>query len=217
MKPASLRRLKRNASLAVLTGGGLIAAYALAAADRRVERLSITSAYVALGLLAATLTIGPLSLLRGSSNPVSTHLRRDFGIWTAVLSTVHTVLGLQVHMGGNLSRYFVPSWPGGQIALDATAAFVATNYLGLIAILLLLVLLAISNDYALGRLGSRRWKSVQRWSYAIVVLVVAHGVVYQLLEGRGFPLVLLFGAMAATIVVAQFAGMARRLMDKGKA
>jgi len=175
----------------------------------------MTSAYIALALLAATLSIGPLNLLRRSPNPVSTHLRRDFGIWTAMLSTIHTVLGLQVHMGGDLSRYFVPRQPAGRVTFDAAAAFVATNYIGLIAMVLLLVLLALSNDYALGRLGSRRWKSVQRWSYAIVVLVLAHGVVYQLLEKRSFPPVMLFAALAAIIVVAQFAGIARRRQDKG--
>ena len=46
------------------------------------------------------------------------------------------------------------------------------NDTGLIAALLFLLLLAISNDVSLRRLGAQKWKSLQRWMYAAVVLTI---------------------------------------------
>ena len=44
--------------------------------------------------------------------------------------------------------------------------FGLSNETGLIAALILLVLLATSNDASLRNLGLARWKSWQRWNYA---------------------------------------------------
>src|SRR5207245_2158383 len=76
------------------------------------------------------------------------------------------------------------------------------NYTGLIAALLFLLLLAISNDLSLRRLGSVRWKSLQRWTYAAVGLSILHAVAYQQIEKRqvGYEAVL----WATTAIVAAF-------------
>ncbi|RKZ54899.1 MAG: hypothetical protein DRQ44_18470, partial [Gammaproteobacteria bacterium] len=52
---------------------------------------SMATAYTGLILLAATLLIGPLNLIKGKNNPVSSYLRRDIGIWAAVVSIIHVI------------------------------------------------------------------------------------------------------------------------------
>lgn len=61
-------------------------------------RWSLATGYIGAGLLATTLSLGAWKIWRGQSNPVSTHLRRDIGIWCGVLSIAHVVVGLNVHM-----------------------------------------------------------------------------------------------------------------------
>jgi len=199
------KRWRRNLILALLIAAGLVVGYRVSRVQRPVEALSFATAYVALGLLVATLSIGPLNLMTVAPNPVSTHLRRDLGVSTALVGTAHTVLGLQVHKGGNLAGYFLPPASGN---LDAAAAFVATNYMGALATFLLLLLLALSNDYSLRRLGKLRWKRLQQWSYVIVVLVALHGAVYQLLEKRRPGGVLLFATLVASLILVQLRGVA---------
>ena len=58
-----------------------------------VTKLSFTTAYPALILLAATLLIGPWNLLRGKRMPISDDWRRDVGIWAGILGLVHTAIG----------------------------------------------------------------------------------------------------------------------------
>jgi DMSO/TMAO reductase YedYZ heme-binding membrane subunit len=60
------------------------------------------------------------------------------------------------------------------------------NYVGAGAALLFLMLVTMSNDFSLRSLGTRRWKSLQRWAYAAVSLTVAHGIAYQLVENANF-------------------------------
>jgi sulfoxide reductase heme-binding subunit YedZ len=166
----------------------------------------MATAYAALGLLAATLAVGPLRVLRARPNPVSTDLRRDLGIWCALVGLAHTIVGSQVHLRGRWWAYFV--FPADQphrvpVRYDA---FGATNYAGLAAALVLLVLLAISNDAALRRLGTRRWKRVQRWTYAVAALVALHGAIYQTLEKRALLGVIALVLVAAAVAAIQLAG-----------
>ena len=77
---------------------------------------------------------------------------------------------------------------------------------GLAAALLFLMLLAISNDLSLRALKTKRWKSLQRWTYVAFVLTAAHGIVYQLIEKRHVPWVLVFGLVIAWVAAGQFLG-----------
>ena len=70
----------------------------------------------------------------------------------------------------------LPGWAGWL----GTASIVAGYLVGL----LLLALLALSNNASLRRLGPARWKRVQRASAWALLLTVAHGVVFQVIEGR---------------------------------
>lgn len=66
-------------------------------ADDQIWRLSISLAYSTLIFLGAVLVIGPFYVLRGRSIPAGNNLRRDVGIWTAVLGLAPVVFGSVVH------------------------------------------------------------------------------------------------------------------------
>jgi methionine sulfoxide reductase heme-binding subunit len=169
--------------------------------QRTVQRLSIASGYAALGMLVLTLAIGPLRVLRGRRVPLSLDLRRDAGICTAILGLAHVVLGLQVHFGGAIWRYFIP------VRLDKG---IAANWTGLAATGLLLVLLALSSDRSMQLLGGSRWKSLQRLAYVLFGLVAVHTVLYQFVEQRAAPLTTAGAALLGVTLALQLAGARRR-------
>jgi len=169
--------------------------------------VSFATAYAGLALLVATLAVGPLNLLRHRPNPTSTDLRRDIGVWAGLFGIAHTIAGLQVHMQGHLRRYFVIGSGGRNFD---TLGFVAANWLGLIAVVLLLVLVSVSNDAALRILGKARWKLLQRSAYVVIVAVVVHGAIYQILEKRRWFLALIFSLLAVAVAVFQWAGVRRK-------
>jgi sulfoxide reductase heme-binding subunit YedZ len=198
------RRLRRHAGLALSSLGIGAVIWTQSPHRSLAEEISFATAYSGLVLLAIALALGPLKLLRRRSNPVSTDLRRDVGIWAAVNGIAHTIAGLQVHMHGRVVRYF---FPAAGAAIDrSTAAFLTANYLGLTGAILLIVLMSISNDFALRRLGVDRWKFLQRSSYVALAAIVLHGIAYQLLEKRSAGLAVLFGSTAAVVVALQIAG-----------
>ena len=170
-----------------------------------VFRASMGTAYVSLLLLSVSLLIGPLNVLWGRPNPVSADLRRDVGIWAALWGLAHVVFGLQVHLPGRPWEYFL--WPAhlGRLVPFRYDAAGASNHTGLAATLILLALLAVSNDAALRRLGTGRWKSVQRWNYVCFALVTIHGVIYQVLEQRAWTWVGVFALTLLTVVVGRVA------------
>lgn len=171
------------------------------------HRLSMGTAYAALIFLAATLWLGPWNVLRRKPNPVSFDLRRDLGIWAGILALVHTGIGLTVHLRGRMWMYFFRSLH--PLAIQNTK-FGFANYVGAVAALLFLALLAISNDLSLRRLGTRRWKGLQRWTYVAVALTIAHGIAFQLVEKRHVPWVLFFAGLCLAAIIIQVAGYLRR-------
>lgn len=178
-----------------------------AAMERRSLKRQVTfaSGYVALGLLALTLLIGPANLLLRRRNPVSSYLRRDLGTWTAAMSVVHVIFGLQVHGGGRLRdflMYFVT--PDGSPLLNS---FGLANWTGLAALLIVVGLLAISSDAALGKLGARPWKWLQRLNYALFALVIAHAFFYGALLRIGSPFTLLLGLSVLAVFIGQAVGV----------
>lgn len=88
--------------------------------------------------------------------------------------------------------------------------FGLANHSGLIVALILLLLLALSNDISLRRLGAARWKSLQRWNYVGAGLLVVHGGLYQIIEKRPWPFIMLFTTTVLVVAALQFAGFRRR-------
>jgi methionine sulfoxide reductase heme-binding subunit len=162
--------------------------------------LTVGTGYVALGLLALTLLIGPANLLRGKRHPVSSYLRRDVGLWTAVVSVAHVFVGLQVH--GRIAdfiNYFIDS--NGRPWLNS---FGLGNWTGLAATVIVVGLLVLSSDAALRTLKARPWKQLQRLNYALFALVIAHAFFYGALVRSTSP----YTTLLALAVMAVFLGQA---------
>jgi sulfoxide reductase heme-binding subunit YedZ len=208
VEPRPRTRLGRQVLIAAIASALVASTFVLLDPDRS-DRLSKATAYVGLLYLAATLIIGPLNVLRGAPNPLSTYVRRDFGIIAGVLALVHTVVGLQVHMRGDFIQYFFYRTSAG-IGTMRFDDFGIANHLGLIAALIILVLLCISNNLSIRRLGATRWKGIQKWNYIGAVLVIVHGLLYQLIEHRVLAFVAYVLGVAAIAAVVQFLGVRRR-------
>lgn len=170
------------------------------------HRLSMGTAYASLILLVVSLLLGPWRVLRRRAVPVSFHLRRDVGIWGGIFALVHTGVGLTVHLRGRMWMYFLRRLHPPAIQ---NTQFGAANYVGAAAALLFVMLLAISNDVSLRRLGTQRWKSIQRWAYVAFGLTVAHGILFQRVEKRHLPWVAFFALLVATALVLQWLGWNR--------
>ncbi|MGH9563104.1 MAG: ferric reductase-like transmembrane domain-containing protein [Terracidiphilus sp.] len=171
-----------------------------------ISRLSIGTAYPALFLMAAALLLGPFNVLRNKRNPLSFDLRRDTGIWAGVMALAHTAFGLNVHLRGRMWLYFVQ--PDLSVRRDA---FGFANYTGAAAVLIFALLLSLSNDWSLRRLGAKRWKFLQRWTYAAAVLTVLHAIAFQHVEDRIFSFrVVLYGVLGSVLAL-QIAGVFNKL------
>jgi sulfoxide reductase heme-binding subunit YedZ len=153
----------------------------------------MASAYSALALLVVSLCLGPWNVLRSRPNPVSFDLRRDIGIWAGLVALFHTGVGLTVHLRGRMWMYFLKRLH--PLTLQTTR-FGFSNYMGLATAMVLLLLLLISNDISLRKLGIKRWKALQRFSYLAFALTMAHGAAYQLVEKQHRGWVFAFGVMA---------------------
>ena len=181
-------------------------------AERRdfISHLSIALAYPALFLLAAALLLGPWNVLRGRPNPLSFDLRRDIGIWAGVMAAGHTVVGLNVHLRGRPWLYFVNEHH--HVRHDL---FGFGNHTGLIAAVLFIILLIISNDAWLRRLGSRKWKSVQRWTYIVAGLTFVHAAAYQSIEKRGLSFAIVLWVTIAVVISMQLGALLKRVRATG--
>lgn len=174
----------------------------------------MATAYVALALLGASLLTGPINVLLRRANPVSSDSRRDIGVWAGVMSLAHALIGLQVHMDHRW-KYFLSEDHHGDGRTLRLDAFGLTNWVGLAAVLVATVLLVLSNDLSLRTLGTSRWKWLQRTNYLFAAAVIAHGIVYQLLEHRTPPYAWALGVLVAIPMVLQVAGVIAMLSGRG--
>jgi len=174
---------------------------------------SMASGYVSIILLAITLLIGPMNLYYGRLNPISTDLRRDIGIWCGIVGLLHVVMGIQVHMG-DIRLYFFKAIDGENAFALRSDIFGSANYVGLVAALILVLLMILSNDASLKWLKPRRWKSLQRLNYVFFAGVLVHGILFQIIEKRVMPIVLLFVLIMVIPVVVQCIGLMVTLRSK---
>jgi sulfoxide reductase heme-binding subunit YedZ len=207
------RLLRHHLPLAAASAGLMAAILAVLPIGDPSFRLSMSTAYTGLVLLAATLAIGPLNLLLRRPNPVSSDLRRDLGLWAAGFGLAHTYFGLQVHLRAILhQQLFRPAADGTpELRLEGLTF---ANDTGLIAALVLALLLVLSNDLALRRLGTRRWKALQRLNYAVLGLVAVHAILFQRLERREPPYVLGFALVVLAVGLIQGAGLWRQVAGR---
>jgi sulfoxide reductase heme-binding subunit YedZ len=171
----------------------------------RMRRYSTATGYVATILLGLTLLIGPANLLLRRRTPISSYLRRDVGIWTAITSVIHVVFGFLVkHGDGELLGYFLQ--PGDRSRI-LTNSFGLANWAGLAAVLVVAGLTVISSDVALRQLKARRWKQLQRLDYVLFALVILHAVLYGALWRTTSPYTVLLGIVLVGVVAGQVVGV----------
>jgi len=196
------RRIVRHLTIALVTFTCMAIFWKLFS-DRRdlISHISIVTAYAALFLTVVTVFLGPWNVLRGCANRVSFDLRRDVGIWAGIIALLHTAVGLNVHLRGRMWLYFIDQHH--RLRHDW---FGFGNDTGLVAALLFLLLLAISNNLSLRRLGTRRWKSLQRWTYGAVILAILHAIAYQHIEQRRGAYEVLLGGITVAIAAFLLAG-----------
>lgn len=216
MPASSRKRLLRrvilhHASLMAATGIIIFLLYVTRPYRDVVTRTSFATGYAALLLLVVTLWIGPWNLLRGRRMPISSDFRRDIGIWAGILGIVHTAVGLNVHLRGRPWLYFIYQRSEGPHLFPLRHdLFGFANYTGLGATIILVVLFATSNDFALRVLSTPRWKQVQRWNYLLFVLAVLHTVAYQKMEKQHISFVAILLICVAITMLLQGLGFQMR-------
>ena len=139
-----------------------------------ITRLSFSSAWPALVLLAVTLVIGPWRTLRGKAPLLSQDMRRDWGIWAGMAGVFHAVIGQCVHLRGRPWLYYVYEAKDRQPVPLRHDVFGFSNYTGLVSALILVALLATSSDAMMKKLGNSGWKTLQRWNYVCAALAALH-------------------------------------------
>ncbi len=154
------RRIFSNIVIVLVSAVLLLAVYLMIQSDHTPFRWCVATAYTGLILLAVTLLTGPVNVLFDRQNPISTDIRRDIGFWSAVISIVHVVIGLQLHMGNMLYYFFRPVGESKNLVLR-WGTFGFANHTGLIATIIFILLLVTSNDLSMRILGAKRWKAVQ--------------------------------------------------------
>jgi sulfoxide reductase heme-binding subunit YedZ len=211
------RRLSRRLVEHHLPIGGMTVAFGYTLYATRtfpdvLTRLSFSSAYPALILICATLLIGPFKLLLGERLPASIDLRRDIGIWAGIAGLFHTVAGQCVHLRGRPWLYYIyENWQQKHLLPIRHDLFGFANYTGLVAAMILLALLATSNDASLRKLSILGWKQLQQWNYAIFGLTAIHTFTYQVgIEKPQPPFVATAAAAIAISLVLQWLGYRRR-------
>ena len=200
-----MSRSRRHLILFGLNGLALFAGLLVLPYSDASERISVASAWICMGLLTAALLIGPLRRARGEAAPANIYLRRDLAVWSALQGFVHFYAGSVVSMNQVYIQAFVhtelPPWS--VEVRDQMFSWGAS--LGFLAGLIYLVLLVISSDRAIRLFNPGRWKKVQKSAHLLLWLTVIHGLVFQLLEARYVPLVLLL-LVTVGIFILQYRG-----------
>ncbi len=211
--PKDGNRRLTHVALTLLTAAGCYFTYTLKPDLTLAHSLTIGLGYISLILIAVTLVIGPLQLLRQRRNPVNINLRRDVGIWAGVTGGLHVVFGFQVHMNGDIVQYFFERTAHHGFK-PLSNLFGLSNYTGAVATVGLILLLFLSNDLSLKWLRGPLWKWIQRLNYALIVVALAHTIGYQLVVEREQVMMLIVLGLTAVMMLAQIAGVAMSMMRR---
>ncbi|WP_210880333.1 ferric reductase-like transmembrane domain-containing protein [Roseovarius autotrophicus] len=125
-------------------------------------------------LLAVTMTVGTAPrLFRASAKWLA--WRRELGIYSVVLATVHTVIILDGWVEWDFFRLFgMELHPIDLQYVMLQHGFGLANAIGILALGIGFILLLTSSDRAVGFLGATSWKTVQMTALVFWALVVAH-------------------------------------------
>ena len=199
-------RLKNHLALGVLSFAGLGAAAIVGAPETAADRLSIVSAYLCLLLLGLALLIGPASVLRSGRLVVNSYIRRDTGIWAATTGLVHFYLANVLSMNYEYLGTYVDNAVQPPAAAVRSTLYSSATISGYVIALLFIMLLLLSSDGMMRKLGLKWWKRLQRLSYLAFVLTCIHAFEFQVLETRPIFWVVVVLAVAIATVCIQFIG-----------
>jgi sulfoxide reductase heme-binding subunit YedZ len=206
--PRLVRRLRNHVALGAASAAATGALFGAIQSEDTRFRVSMATAYVALLLFAVTLAFGPVAAFRSHRYPVTTDIRRDVGIWAGLMAVAHVVIGLQVHLRGKMWEYFVLPWRG--VFLPRIDGFGIANYIGGVATILFIVLLATSNDASFRRLGARKWQRVHQTVAWTLSLTLLHAALFQWVEKRQLSIVVAFVLVSVLLVVMRVAAYRAR-------
>jgi DMSO/TMAO reductase YedYZ heme-binding membrane subunit len=179
------------------------------------DRLSIVSAYICLLLLGLALLIGPMTVLRTGRLPGNLYIRRDTGIWAALMGLLHFYLANVLSMNYEYLGIYVEN-----SALPPSAAVRSSLYtwgtiFGYVIALLFIVLLVLSSDRMIRKVGLKWWKRIQRISYLGFILTCLHAFAFQVIEARPLLWVLVVLVITMVIIAGQYMGI--RAVRRGRA
>jgi len=200
-------RLRTHTILAVVSISVLLAAAVIGEPAAAVDQVSLASAYLFLFLISVVLLLGPLRTLQTGRVMINQTLRRDIAIWCALMGLVHLLAGSVESMTPVYLDVFVNHAVNPPSASTREGLFFWSAIAGFIIGLLLIVLLALSNNWSLKLIGQRWWKRLHRLSYIVFILTVLHGFAFQVLESRfwgGYALVVV---MTLIVCIAQVLGI----------
>ena len=170
-----------------------------------IQFIADVTGYISVFLLAVSLLLGSINLLFKRRNPVSTYIRRDIGIFGGLLALVHSVTGLFVHLRGKMWLYFViENNNRHSINLEK---FGIANYTGVLAAVLIIILIIISNNYSLRKLKASRWKNLQRLSYLMFILVLIHAILYSIVSDHVSYVLNLYTPIILAVLIFQLIGI----------
>ena len=139
-----------------------------------IHRWNRAFADASLVLLAITMMIGPVVRLRSAWGRL-VPWRRELGVHAVGFGTIHLLLVLDGWIEWDLPRLLgllVHPIRGGYVMSEH--GFGLANVLGIVALVYGIILVAISNEHAVRRLGGSVWKFIQRGAYILWALVVIH-------------------------------------------
>jgi DMSO/TMAO reductase YedYZ heme-binding membrane subunit len=201
-----MNRTARHALLAGSIAATTVAATAAAPPGADLDRASLTLSWACLLCFAGALLVGPLHALRTGRLQLNHLLRRDLGIWCAVTGLAHLALSFRISMTPDYMQLYVygaEAWPAPELRRQLYGWAVIGS---LVVAALFTLLLLLSNNLALRRLGPVWWKRLQRTSYVAFVLTVAHSVIFQLIESRTAVLVAALVIVTLSVLIAQVRG-----------
>jgi DMSO/TMAO reductase YedYZ heme-binding membrane subunit len=202
------QRLKYHLGLTAGTAASFGVAVLYGPADGAADRLSIVSAYLCLVLLGCALFIGPAHAITTGRPVFNKYVRRDIGIWAALVGLVHFFLANALAMNYAYLDLYV------NLATEPPSPEFRSQLYGLgtisgyIVAVLFFLLLGLSSDRVLRWIGMRWWKRLQRASYLAFVLTVLHSFAFQALESREGFLVGVVSLVCIVILAVQVFGIA---------
>lgn len=199
-------RARRHFILLLLVAGSLSVVIFAGDLTTITDRVSFLSAYQFSIFLAAALLIGPVRTIRTGRTALNDYLRRDIGIWTGVVGFLHVYAGTRESMTPTyLASYVASANDVFEVMLREQFFFWGT-IIGFVILLVLLLLITLSNDRSQRKIGKRWWKRLQRCSYLIAALTVAHALAFQYLESRDVAFVVFLGLIAIVVAGGQLTG-----------